>query len=198
MAVFGDRERETVVRLLEKMSLRDINEPGGMFGNLLQAASFGGSFHWVRVLLERGVDVNAVGVSGTALRAASLGGHDAAVRLLLDYGALLGPDEKDALEACSLKDRLSTLRILIKHFAFDKALDFNEYKTAAIRTAQSKGFTRIVDFWMENSANLSSQNDPEDAEKNDVSMFMSEPNLVLDYFINDLDGVPDRWRGSYK
>ena len=57
-------------------------------GNALQAASSGGHEAIVKLLLEKGADVNAQGGEyGNALQAASSGGHEATVKLLVDRGA---------------------------------------------------------------------------------------------------------------
>ncbi|KAF5500291.1 Ankyrin repeat and SAM domain-containing protein 1A [Colletotrichum siamense] len=85
-ALYGNKNthknKTRILELLEKIS--DINEPGGLFGNALQAASFGGSAVWVRMVLERGADPNSIGYCGSALRAASLGGHNSVVLLLIE------------------------------------------------------------------------------------------------------------------
>ncbi|KAF4832768.1 putative ankyrin repeat protein R840 [Colletotrichum tropicale] len=141
--------------LLEKTP--DINEPGGLFGNALQAASLAGSARWVRLLLERGADPNSIGYCGSAIRAASFGGHDEVVRLLLERGATLGPGQQDALEACVLKDRLSTLKVLVEHLSLINISDYAESKrqlSMAMRTARRLQCTRIINLLVQNDAEL--------------------------------------------
>ncbi|KZP13166.1 hypothetical protein FIBSPDRAFT_753838 [Athelia psychrophila] len=61
---------------------------GGKYGNALQAALVGGHDEIVRLLLERGADVNAQGGwHRNVLRAALRSGCDVIVRLLLENGA---------------------------------------------------------------------------------------------------------------
>ena len=65
----------------------DVNLRGGVYGNALQAASFGGHKEIVELLLERGAEVNMQGGEyGSALQAASYGGHKEIVELLLERG----------------------------------------------------------------------------------------------------------------
>ena len=58
-----------VQMLLDKGA--NFNAPGGEYGNALQVASKGGHDQVVRMLLDKGANVNA-------LQAASEGGHDQA------------------------------------------------------------------------------------------------------------------------
>ena len=65
-----------------------VNAQGGLYGNALQAASFGGHENAVQTLLDRGANVNAQGGKyGNALQAASFGGYKEVVQMLLDRGA---------------------------------------------------------------------------------------------------------------
>ncbi|KAJ5665326.1 NACHT nucleoside triphosphatase [Penicillium maclennaniae] len=64
------------------------HEKGGYYGNALQVASIYGYEKVVKVLLDRGADVNAQGgYYGNALQAASIHGHEKVVQVLLDRGA---------------------------------------------------------------------------------------------------------------
>ena len=56
-------------------------------GSALQAASSYGHESVVRLLLDRGANVNPPGIYGSALQAASYYGHESVVQLLLDKGA---------------------------------------------------------------------------------------------------------------
>jgi hypothetical protein len=59
------------------------------WGTALQAASFKGNEKLVKLLLDKGADVNAEGgYFGTALQAASCRSHENLVELLLGKGAL--------------------------------------------------------------------------------------------------------------
>jgi hypothetical protein len=66
----------------------DINAQGGLYGNALQAASYGGDEKVVQMLLDAGGEVNTQGGRfGNALQAASVGGDEKEVQLLLDTWA---------------------------------------------------------------------------------------------------------------
>jgi ankyrin repeat protein len=68
----------------------NINErpPAGRFGNALQAAAWSGNESIVRLLLDRGADINAQGGRcGNALQAAAYRGYESIAQLLLDRGA---------------------------------------------------------------------------------------------------------------
>ena len=80
------RGRASVARTL-LAQCEDVNATGGHFGNLIQAAAFGGHETMVRWLIDLGADIHVRGRYGSPLRAASLGGHDTVVRLLLNRGA---------------------------------------------------------------------------------------------------------------
>ncbi|CUS13278.1 unnamed protein product, partial [Tuber aestivum] len=57
---------------------------GGWYGNALQATANNGNASLVRLLLERGAEVNAQGGAyGNALQAAKSRGHESIVQLLL-------------------------------------------------------------------------------------------------------------------
>ncbi|KAF0322087.1 ankyrin repeat protein [Colletotrichum asianum] len=193
-ALYGTKNADTnnarIMKLLEEIS--DINEPGGLFGNALQAASFGGSAAWVHMVLERGADPDSIGYCGSALRAASFGGHNEVVRLLLERGATLGPGNKDALEACALKNRLTNTS------------EYDECKRhfgAAMRTARRENRYRMVDFMLENGAGFLRRDTLEDVAVGGGGRWGDggySPNPVLDIFINDTDNVADRLVGGGK
>jgi ankyrin repeat protein len=67
-----------------------------MYGSALQAASAGAHENVVRMLLDRGADVNSQGGEhGSALRAATSGGHKNIAQMLLDHGALVKAQEEE-------------------------------------------------------------------------------------------------------
>ena len=64
------------------------NVTGGEYGNALQAASYHGNQEIVKLLIEKGADINAQGGEyGNALQAASLNGNQEIVKLLIEKGA---------------------------------------------------------------------------------------------------------------
>ena len=67
----------------------DINAKGGEYGTALQAAALKSRMRSIRLLLDKGADVNAEGGGGygTALQAASYACHLEVVKLLLEKGA---------------------------------------------------------------------------------------------------------------
>lgn len=65
-----------------------INETVGYYGNALQAASSGGHLEVVRLLVDKGAEVNALSEYGTALYAASSQGHIEVAKLLQRAGAV--------------------------------------------------------------------------------------------------------------
>ena len=70
---------------------------------LCKVRRIGGHEAVVRLLLEKGANVNAEGGKyGNALQAASFGGHEAVVRLLLEKGANVNA-EGGQLRQCSAR-----------------------------------------------------------------------------------------------
>ncbi|EXU98136.1 ankyrin repeat protein, partial [Metarhizium robertsii] len=86
------------------------------YGNALQAASFRGHLEIVKLLLDKGADVNAQGgLYGTTLHAASSGGHLEIVQLLLDKGADVnaqGGEYGTALQGASSRGHLEIVQLL--------------------------------------------------------------------------------------
>ncbi|KAJ4865469.1 ankyrin repeats (many copies) domain-containing protein [Trichoderma breve] len=74
--------------LLEQCPNINVNIQGGIFGSALQAAAFSGQTESVRLLLDRGADVDARGGKcGSALNAAIFRGYWDIVEILLQRGA---------------------------------------------------------------------------------------------------------------
>ncbi|KAF8156309.1 hypothetical protein K438DRAFT_1621655, partial [Mycena galopus ATCC 62051] len=60
----------------------------GRYGSPLQAAAAGGHTEIIRIVLETGADVNAVGGEyGSSLQAAAANGHIEIVHILLENGS---------------------------------------------------------------------------------------------------------------
>ena len=129
----------------------DVNATGGHFGNLIQAAAFGGHETMVRWLTDRGVDVHACGRYGSPLRAASLGGHNAVVQLLLDRGARMDMKENNALQAAALNGHLMTSKLLIS--CSKEACNWLACYDSALQAASFKGHLEIVQILLQNGPN---------------------------------------------
>ena len=101
-----------------------VNAQGGLLGNALQAASYGGYERLVQILLDRGADVNAQGGDyGNALHAASINGHEKVVQMLLDQGADVngqGGRYGNALQAASVNGHEKVVQMLL-----DQGADVN-------------------------------------------------------------------------
>lgn len=118
---------------------------GGRLGNALQAAAWKGHECIVKVLLDRGVDVNISGDMcgmlmlkytssdgttcggwcGNALQAASRNGHQGVVQILLDRGAdvnAVGGEYETALHAASAHGHVTVVQMLL-----DWGADINAY-----------------------------------------------------------------------
>ena len=129
----------------------DVNATGGHFGNLIQAAAFGGHERMVRCLIDLGADVHARGRYGSPLRAASLGGHNAVVQVLLDRGARMDMKEDNALQAAALNGHLMTLKLLVSRSA--EACNWRVCYKSALEAASSKGHLEIVQLLLQNVSN---------------------------------------------
>ncbi|PTB40452.1 hypothetical protein M441DRAFT_120429, partial [Trichoderma asperellum CBS 433.97] len=71
----------------------------------------------VKLLLEKGVDINHGGHFGSALAVASFSGHQKIVQLLLDNGAVVNDSKYGycfALVCASLKGHENIVRLLLK------------------------------------------------------------------------------------
>ena len=141
------RGRASVARTL-MAQCEDVNATGGHFGNLIQAAAFGGHETMVRWLIDLGADVHVRGRYGSPLRAASLGGHNAVVRLLLNRGARMDKAEDDALQAAALNGHFATLKLLVGRS--EEACNWSTCYESALEAASFKAHLEIVQFLLHN------------------------------------------------
>ena len=125
-----------------------MNATGGHFGNLIQAAAFGGHETMVRWLIDLGADVHLRGRYGSPLRAASLGGHNAVVRLLLNCGARTDRVEDNALQAAALNGHFETLKLLVGRS--EEACNWSDCYESALEAASFKAHLEIVQFLLQN------------------------------------------------
>ena len=130
------------------------NQWHGVYDSTIQIAANGGHTGIVRILMEKGANVNAQGGEhGNALQAASPQGHAEIVRLLLDNGADVnaqGGKYSNALLAASLKGHAGIVRLLL-----DKGADMNtegEKCCHALQTASIQGHAEIVMLLLEKGA----------------------------------------------
>jgi Ankyrin repeats (3 copies) len=107
---------EVAVQLIQIYNV-DINAQGGMLGNALQAASYGGHKALVELLLSRGADINAQGgLYDNALQGASCEGHLETAKLLCSKGADInaqGGHQSTALSAAASGGHLKIVNFLI-------------------------------------------------------------------------------------
>ena len=125
-----------------------MNATGGQFGNLIQAAAFGGHETMVSWLIDLGADLHARGRYGSPLRAASLGGHNAVVQLLLDHGARMDTEEDNALQAAALNGHFVTSKLLVGRL--EEACNWSACHESALEAASFKGHIEIVQFLLQN------------------------------------------------
>jgi ankyrin repeat domain-containing protein 50 len=94
-----------------------VNAQGGFYGNVLQAASWGGHEKVVQILMNAGADVHAQGgYYGNALQAASRGGHEKVIQILMAAGAdvhVQGGKYGNALQAASRGGHEKVVQMLI-------------------------------------------------------------------------------------
>jgi ankyrin repeat protein len=104
-----------------------------VYGTALQAAASEGEMEIVRLLLDKGADINAQGGEyGTALHAAVLQGEMEIVRLLLDKGADVNAQRGPygaALQAAAWRGITKIVRLLLDKGA-DVSAQGGEYRTA--------------------------------------------------------------------
>ena len=126
---------------------------------LLHIAAEEGKDQVVRMLLDKGADVNAQGgLYSNALQAASYRGHDRIVQILLDKGADInaqGGDYGNALKVASSEGHDRIVQILL-----DKGADVNAQcglYGSALQVASSKRHDRIVQILLDKEADINAQ-----------------------------------------
>ncbi|KAJ7855142.1 ankyrin repeat-containing domain protein [Mycena olivaceomarginata] len=124
--------------------------------NTLGAASLYGCVNTVRVLLEKGAEVNATsGIYGSALQVASYRGDIESVRLLIEHGAEVNAADREygtALQAVSRGGNVEIFRLLLKNGAEVNAAGGRF--GSALQAASFKGNMEIVRLLLENGAEV--------------------------------------------
>jgi hypothetical protein len=122
----------------------------------LYHAAFGGLRKMLKLLLDKGADVNAHGGRyGNALQAASSRGHEQIVKLLLDKGAdvnALGGSYGNALYAALKRGHEQIVKLLL-----DKGADVNAHGGSygnALYAASERGHEQIVKLLLDKGADV--------------------------------------------
>jgi ankyrin repeat protein len=125
----------------------------------LVIASFFGHDTVVKLLLDKGADVNAQGGEySNALYAASFRGHEQVVKMLLDKGAEVNAQGglcSNALQAASLKGNEQVVKMLL-----DKGADVNAqggHYSNALQAASLEGHRQVVKMLLDEGANINAQ-----------------------------------------
>ena len=134
----------------------DINHVTKGHRPALAVAARKGHFAIVKLLIERGADVNFKGVRGSALTEAACKDHPDIVQMLLDNGADINlscgnKDYSTALEAAAAKGTASMVSILL-----DRGADVNLVSThgTALQAAVCGGRARMVTLLLDYGADI--------------------------------------------
>ena len=123
----------------------------------LYYATFTGANELVRLLQEKGADVNAKGGDyDNALQAASVGGHEAVVQLLLEKGADVnaeGGHYGNALQAASRGGHEAVVQLLLEKGA-DVSAEGGHFGNA-LQAASFGGHEAVVQLLLEKGADVS-------------------------------------------
>ena len=122
----------------------------------LYYASRVGLYKSVRILLDKGADVNALGGAGTtALLEASYAGHDQVVQILLERGADVnasGGRYSNVLQAASYKGHDQMVQMLLEKRA-DVSVS-SGYHDNALQAASHEGHDRVVQMLLGKGADV--------------------------------------------
>ena len=137
----------------------DVNEKDEKRLTPVYYVAVSGNTAIIRMLVERGADVNAQGgYYGNSLQAASYQGHEPIVRLLLKNKVNIntqGGNYGNALQAASARGHELIMRLLLENKANVNAQG-GEYGNA-LQAASSQGHESIVRLLLENKADVNAQ-----------------------------------------
>ena len=126
---------------------------------ILTWASARGHVQLVKLLLDKGADVNAQGgFNSNALHAASSGGHEQIVKLLLDKGAVVytqGGFNSSALYAASSGGHEQIVKLLLDKGAV--VYTQGGFNSNALHAASSGGHEQIVKLLLDKGADVNAQ-----------------------------------------
>lgn len=132
---------------------------GYHYGDALQAASSGGHQKIVRLLLERGADINAnSGFHGNALQVASAGGHQDLVYFFLDNGAEV--NKMCGYSGSALQAASHTGYQDLVEFLLDKGADINAQGGRygnALQAASYNGHQNLAEILLDRGTNVNAQ-----------------------------------------
>ena len=123
--------------------LPDINQmPKGPW-TLLMSAAGGGKTEAVKLLLDRGANVNDSAEQGTALHSAAMAGHADIIELLLDHGANVNAKMKRGvtpLHLAAIGSKTAASRVLIERGADVQAMSQSDYTLSVIEGRNPLGY----------------------------------------------------------
>ena len=147
---------DSLLRMIIAADSETRNTFGDDLGKTLQVAALGGHETVLRLLFEKGAEVDARGGKyGTALQAASWGGREPVVRLLIENGAEVnakGGQYGNALQAACVSGHEPVARLLIEKGA-DVNIEGGQYSNA-LQAASYEGHEPMVKLLLERGANV--------------------------------------------
>ena len=158
-----------------------IEAQGGFYGNALSAAVGEGHESTLRLLIEKGANVNADnGNPRTALHLASANGHKAIAELLIEKGADI--HAKQFSYGTALHTAAETGQKAIVELLIEKGADVNVqsgYYGSALLAAASRNYEDIMKLLIENGADINAQIDKFGTTLQGAALESSETTLKL-------------------